>query len=367
MSFYTYIEKMETRNFDLFFSSIEEKDVRRVLNQEVLSEEDFLTLLSPVAQNFLEEMAEKAHKLTVQHFGKTVLLFTPLYIADYCVNHCTYCSFSIINEFERKRLTLDEIEEESRTIASMGLRHILILTGESKQHTPVSYLKDVVSVMKKYFSSIAIEINPLHTEEYQELVEEGVDGLTVYQEVYDRQEYKKYHVKGPKRDYRYRLDAPERGCQAGMRNVTIGSLLGLSDWRTEVFFTGMHAEYLQKKYLGTEINVSLPRIQPYVGSDSSITEVDNVHFVQSMLALRLFLPKAGITLSTRESAFFRDHLLPLGVTKMSAASSTEVGGYTNEHSSVKQFETSDERTVPQITTMLQEKGYQPIYQNWIQV
>jgi len=246
----------------------------------------------------------------------------------------------------------------------MGLRHIILLTGESRIHSSVEYLCDTIEVMKKYFSSLSIEIQPIDTSEYKTLVAHGIDGLTVYQEVYNEEIYKQHHLKGPKRNYRYRLDAPERGCQAGMKSVNIGALLGMDDWRKEVFFTGLHARYLQKKYLHTDIALSFPRIRPNLGGFQPKVNVTDKNLVQAMLAARLLLPRAGMTLSTRESAELRRHLLPLGVTKMSAASSTVVGGYANKDHSHSQFEISDKRSVAEVKASLREQGYQPVVKDW---
>ncbi|MBU8905815.1 2-iminoacetate synthase ThiH [Desertibacillus haloalkaliphilus] len=365
MSFYLIYKQLKDVPIETYMQSVSEADVRVVLTKQELNQEDLLALLSPAAERILEEIAEQAHRLTVQHFGKTIQLFNPLYVSDYCVNHCTYCSFSVTNEFERKILTEEEIEVEAQTLRATGIEHVLLLTGESKQHTPVSYLKDCVKILRKYFSSIAIEVNPLDTEEYEELFAAGVDGVTVYQETYNEDIYKQYHVKGPKRNYLYRLDTPERACEAGMRSVNIGALLGLDDWRKEVFLMAMHAQYLQTTYLGTEISVSLPRIRPTIGDFIPTTAVYDRYLVQCMLALRLFLPRSGITLSTRESPELRDHLLPLGVTKMSAGASTEVGGYSQDDKGTNQFEISDERNVNEISEALIRKGYQPIYKDWV--
>ncbi|WP_238457907.1 radical SAM protein [Alkalihalobacterium alkalinitrilicum] len=244
MSFYHQYEEMQRFPFQEIFASVTEQEVKQVLKKNHLNEKDLLILLSPTAEHFLEEMAQKAHQLTVRHNGKTMLLFTPMYISDYCVNHCTYCSFSIMQQFNRKKLSLSEIEIESKSIAATGLKHILVLTGEAPIHTPISYFKEVICILKKYFSSISIEIHPLQIEEYKELVQSGVDGLTIYQEVYNENVYKEIHIKGPKRNYNYRLDAPERGCKAGMQQVTVGALLGMDNWRKETFFSAMHANYL---------------------------------------------------------------------------------------------------------------------------
>lgn len=359
MSFYNVYQQLKTHDLENFLDSVTAQDVISILQKDVLNKEDFLQLLSPAAGECLELLAQKAHRVTVQHFGKTIQLFNPIYISDFCVNHCTYCSFSVTNQFKRQKLSMKEIEREAKKLAETGIKHVLILTGESKQHSSVVYIKETVEVLKKFFDSISIEINPLDTAEYQQLKEAGVDGLTVYQEVYNEEIYKNFHVKGPKRHYRYRLETPERGCEAGLRSVNIGALLGLDNWRKEVFFTGMHADYLQRTYIGTDISVSLPRIRPHLGSFTPRSEVDDRAFVQSLLALRLFLPRAGITLSTREPAPLRDHLISLGVTKMSAGSKTEVGGYTFEAEGTNQFEISDERSVEEITKVLYKNGYQP--------
>lgn len=335
-----------------------------VLARERLDERDFLTLFSPAAGNLLEAMAQRAHRLTVQNFGKVIFLFTPLYLSDYCENQCDYCGFSVKNIFARKKLTEEELEEEAAEIAKTEMKHILILTGESRKHTPPAYIKSCVEVLKKHFSSISLEIYPLDTEEYRELIAAGVDGLTIYQEVYDEKVYDEIHLAGPKKDYQYRLDTPERGCRAGIRTVTVGSLLGLDDWRREAFFAGIHADYLQNKFWDAEVSVSFPRLRPHLGNFQPRAAVSDRGFVQLILATRLFLPRAGITLSTREEADFRDHLLPLGVTKMSAWSSTEVGGRLHSRGKTGQFEISDQRTVDEMRDMLLSKGYQPIFKDW---
>jgi 2-iminoacetate synthase len=245
----------------------------------------------------------------------------------------------------------------------------LILTGESRVKSPVSYIKDCIQILKKYFSSISIEIYPLTEKEYAELVNQGVDGLTIYQEVYDEKIYAKMHIYGPKRDYKFRLDAPERGAKSGMRNISIGTLFGLGEWRKEVFFLGLHAKYLQDKFPDLEIGISIPRIQPQIGGFKPISMVDNKNIVQIILALRLFLPRLGISLSTRENPEFREGLIPLGVTKISAASTTAVGGHTLAHLGQKssQFDIQDGRNVDEIKLMLGKKGYQPVLKDWLQI
>ncbi|MBB5172293.1 2-iminoacetate synthase ThiH [Texcoconibacillus texcoconensis] len=364
MSFYDQYVKLRDISYDENFANVTDQDVERALQKEHLNERDYFALLSPAAEKYLEPMAQKAHQLTKQHFGKTMQLYLPLYLSDYCVNICKYCSFSLDNDFPRRRLTMDEVEREAQVISDMGIKHILLLSGESHTHSSIEYLKECLKVLKKHFSSIGLEIQPLDRDEYEELVAHGIDGLTVYQEVYNEEIYKDIHVKGPKKNYRYRLDTAERGCQAGMNAVNIGALLGLDDWRKESFITGMHASYLQNKYLEADVGVSFPRIRPHAGSYQPKVDVQDHNLVQAMLALRLFLPRAAVNVSTRESPTLRDHLIPLGVTKMSAASSTEVGGYSEPNETQSQFEISDERSVAEMKEVLKQKGYQPVVKDW---
>ncbi|ASA20322.1 2-iminoacetate synthase ThiH [Paenibacillus donghaensis] len=363
MSFYESLTRLEQLPFESIWKEATAADVQRALAKDWLTEMDLLVLLSPAAGPYLEAMAQKAQRLTRAHFGHAMQLFTPMYLADFCVNHCTYCSFSSIYDFPRSKLTLEEVRREAAAIAATGLRHILILTGESRRDNPVAYVKACVEVLREYFSSVSIEINPLSAPEYKELLEAGVDGLTLYQEVYHQATYRELHVKGPKRNYRNRLDAPERGCQAGFRSVNIGALLGMYDWRQEAFLTAMDARYLQDKYPDCEISLSPPRFRPYLGDFSPESDVTDRALVQIILAYRLFLPRSGITLSTREPAALRDHLLHLGITKMSAGVSTEVGGHTSG-GGTPQFEISDSRTVSEITEMLYAQGLQPVFKDW---
>jgi len=366
MSFYEEYRRAKNIDLDNFFAKVNRYDVERVLAKDRLKEEDFLVLLSPAANDYLEEMAQKAHQLTVQNFGKVIFLYAPLYLANYCVNQCAYCGFNVKNGFKRDKLTLEQVKEEAKAIVNKGIKDLVVLTGESRKHSPVSYIKDSIEILTEYFSSIAIEVYPMETEEYRELVDAGVDGLTIYQETYNEQIYDQVHITGPKKDYRFRLDAPERGCQAGMRRVNIGPLLGLDDWRKEAFFAGLHANYLQNKYLDTEISLSLPRLRPHMGSFEPNSIVDDPALVQIILAYRLFLPRLGISLSTRESDKLRDNLLPLGITKMSAESSTAVGGYA-ENRGVNQFDISDDRTVAEVKDLLLNRGYQPVFKDWQQI
>ncbi len=331
---------------------------------------DFLGALSQEGCASMEEMAEKSRRLTLRHFGRVMQLYTPMYLSNYCENNCLYCGFSYDNDIERRRLGFEEVKKEAAFISGKGIKHILILTGESRTESPVSYIKSCVRILKDHFSSISIEVYPLTEEEYSELVSEGADGLTIYQEVYDEDIYGRMHPSGPKSDYRFRLDAPERGAAAGMRSVNIGTLLGLNDWRKEAFVLGLHAKYLQDKFPGVEIGVSLPRIRPQVRGFKAAYDVTDKDMVRIILALRTFLPRLGISISTRETAGLRERLIPLGVTRMSAGSTTRVGGHTIEvpdGGASSQFEISDERTVDEIRAMLDKKGYQAVFKDWMNI
>jgi 2-iminoacetate synthase len=364
MTFYDEIHRRQSQDFATLLESVTSSQVTGVLTKPELKAPDFLALLSPAAATLLEDMARLSHRLTVRHFGWTIQLYTPLYLANYCVNHCVYCGFNAANNIPRRQLSLPEVELEAKAIAETGLQHLLILTGESRQHSSVAYIRDCVAILRKYFPSISIEIYPLSSEEYAELIAVGVDGLAIYQEVYNEAVYSRLHPRGPKRNYQFRLEAPERAGQAGIRTINIGALLGLHNWRSEVFLAGMHAAYLQKRYPDIEVGVSLPRMRPQYGGYQPECPLSDQDLVQSILALRLFLPRAGITISTRESAQLRDNLIQLGVTKMSAGSSTAIGGHTDARGSIGQFEISDKRTVPEMQKAISNFGYKPVLKDW---
>jgi len=364
VSFYPTCEAYSNMALDERFDAVTPDDVRRVLDGTSCNEDDFITLMSPAAKPLLEEMAQKASQLTLQHFGRTIHLFTPLYLSNYCANHCVYCGFNARNKIPRSQLDYEQLEVEAKAIAKTGLKHLLILTGESRAKASPDYLEGCMDVLRKYFPSVSIEIYAMEEAEYARMVKNGADGLTIYQETYDEALYETLHPRGPKKDFRFRLDAPERGCKAGMRVVNIGALLGLGDWRRDAVITAMHAAYLMKKYPETDISASLPRMRPHAGEFQPTTIVSDSDMVQFMVALRIFLPRLGITVSTRESAEFRDNILPLGVTKMSAGVTTEVGGHTQDGDKVGQFDISDDRTVEQMSTALRMRGYQPVFKDW---
>ena len=368
MSFYNTIESYGRFDFNAFFAHIRPGDIKRALNREKLSAHDFLVLLSPKAADYLEPMAQRAHRLTVQYFGRTIQLFIPLYISNFCTNECVYCGFNRRHDIERRTLSLDQIESEAKAIAATGMRHLLLLTGEARSRTPLEYLESSIRLLKKYFASVSIEMFPMNEDEYRRLKAAGVDGLTLYQEVYDTDRYGRLHIAGKKTDYRYRLEAPERGARAGFRMVNIGPLLGLGDVCSEVFFSGLHARYLADTYLQTDISISLPRLNPAEGDYKAEYSANDRQFVQFIAALRCFLPRAGITVSTRETAAFRDHLIRLGATRFSAGSCTGVGGYAEKHAhATPQFEITDQRSVAQVVAAIKRCGYQPVYKDWDQI
>jgi 2-iminoacetate synthase len=364
MSFYNEYLRYPAEEIEDVFKNTTSEEIIKILKKDKLTVRDFLALLSPKAEEHLELMAQKAYQLTVQHFGRTILLYTPIYLSDYCTNQCTYCGFNVTNHFTRKQLTLEEVEKEAQNIAASGIQHILILTGEAANIAGICYMKQCVAILKRYFSSIGIEVYAMEEEEYAQLAEAGVESMTLYQETYNPILYQQLHVKGPKKDYRYRLDAPERACLAGMRSVNVGALLGLDEWRRDGFFTGLHANYLQNKYPGIEVSISLPRIRPTMGNCETGDAVNDRNMVQFMTALRLFMPRAGIPLSTRESAAFRNHAIKLGITKMSAGVQTAVGGHIDSQENSGQFVVSDTRNVKEMSAAILQLGYQPVYKDW---
>lgn len=293
----------------------------------------------------LELLVNEAEKITRQYFGKTIGLYAPLYISNYCENECLYCGFNAAHKINRKKLSATEIELECQTLQKTGIQNILILTGESRKNSPVEYIKEAVLIAKKYFPYIALEVYPLETAEYQELALAGVDGVTLYQETYDREIYQKIHLSGKKIDYDYRRQTPERIAQAGIRNINLGVLLGLADWQQDTAALFEHLEYLLKKYPGVEYGLSFPRMQGWPGCNFKYQAVSDPDLVKIIAQARVRFPRIDINLSTRESAQFRDNILNLGITRMSAGSLTTVGGYAKPDDSGEQFEVNDDRSL----------------------
>ena len=344
------------------------QDVERVLQSTNLNLNGFGALLSPAAQPYLEQMARKAQLETRKHFGTSICLFTPLYIANYCENHCVYCGFNCHNHIQRAKLTTEEIERELQAIAATGLQEILLLTGESRTASSVEYIGEAVKLAARYFRNVGIEIYPLNSEEYRYLNQCGADFVSVYQETYNPDKYEQVHLSGHKRVYPYRFYSRERALLGGMRGVAFGALLGLDDFRKDAFATGLHAYYTQKKYPQAEISFSCPRMRPYIhNAYNNPNEVHETQLLQVMLAYRLFLPYAGITISTRERAGFRDHVVGMCATKISAGVNVGVGGHEEEQKGDEQFEISDPRTVDEVDAMLKERGLQPVYIDYVRV
>lgn len=351
------------------YSKYNSADVRNVLNKETLDTEDLAVLLSPSAEPMLEKMAQRAKIETAKHFGNTVCMFTPLYIANYCENYCVYCGFNCSNKIHRGKLTMEEIEAEYKTISKTGLREILLLTGESKSASPVEYIAEAVSLAKKYFSTIGVEVYPMNSDEYTMLRKAGADFVSVYQETYNTVKYEEVHLRGPKRVFPYRFNSQERALMGGMRGVAFGSLLGLSDFRKDAYAAGLHAFFIQKKYPWAEISYSLPRLRPYINNaDNNPNDVHETQLLQVMLAYRIFMPYAGITISTRERAGFRDNVVGLAATKISAGVKVGIGGHgDNEQKGDEQFEISDPRGVEEVRRSLLEKGLQPVFTDYVRV
>lgn len=374
-----YLDTMEAVDSDIMdkvlnamdsydYNSYTESHVRTALAKDVLNPEDFAALLSPAAFPFLEEMAHKAQYETRKHFGNSVCMFTPLYIANYCENECVYCGFNCKNKIHRAKLTYEEIDLELATIAKTGLKEILILTGESRNMSDVKYIGEALKLARKYFSTIGIEIYPLNSDEYRYLHECGADFVSVYQETYNPDKYEQMHPSGPKRVYPYRLNAQERAIMGGMRGVSFGALLGLDDFRKDAFASGMHAYYIQQKYPHAEISFSTPRLRPYVNNaDNNPNDVHEPQLLQVMLAYRLFMPFAGITISTRERAGFRENVIGMAATKISAGVSVGVGGHEEEAKGDEQFEISDPRSVGEVHQAILNHGLQPVYTDYLWV
>jgi 2-iminoacetate synthase len=343
-----------------------EENVLDAIKKEYLDIEDFATLLSPIAENFLEEMAYYANKKTMKYFGNSVSLFTPLYISNYCENHCSYCGFNYNNKIKRGKLTKEELEEELISISQTGLEDILLLTGESRSKSGLKYIGEAVKLASKYFKLIGIEIYPLNSKEYQYLHDCGADYVCVYQETYDKKDYEKFHLRGPKTVYSYRFNAQERAIKGGMRKVSFGCLLGLGNFRKDAFATGLHGYFLQKKYPQAEISFSLLRLRPFINSSNkSHNTISESILLQIILAHRLFMPFSDITISTRERQEFRDGVVGIAATKMSASVKVGVGGHKEEQKGDEQFEILDSRSVDEITNSLYKKGLQPVFIDYI--
>lgn len=351
------------------YNKYTKEDVIRALKSDVCTPKDFAAYLSPAAAPYLEEMAKKARDEKRKHFGDNVYLFTPLYIANYCENYCIYCGFNCYNKIRRAKLDMDGIEREMKAISETGLEEILILTGESRKMSDVKYIGEACKLARKYFKMVGIEVYPMNSDEYAYLHKCGVDYVTVFQETYDSDVYETLHLKGHKRVFPYRFNAQERALKGGMRGVAFAALLGLSDFRKDAFATGMHAYLLQRKYPYAEISFSCPRLRPIINNDKiNPKDVHEHELLQIMTAYRLFMPFAGMTISTRERADFRNNVIDIAATKISAGVSTGIGGHGEEdEQGDDQFEIADNRNVSEVASAIRARGLCPVMNEYVYV
>lgn len=363
---------MESYDYSVYTA----KDVKAALQHETCTVEDFKALLSPAAEPFLEEMAQRARIETGKHFGNTVYLFTPLYIANYCENYCVYCGFNCYNHISRMKLSMEQIEHEMQVIADSGMEEILILTGESRSKSDVKYIGEACKLARKYFRMVGLEIYPVNTDEYRYLHECGADYVTVFQETYDSDKYETLHLMGHKRVWPYRFDAQERALRGGMRGVAFSALLGLSDFRKDALASALHVYYLQRKYPHAEMSLSCPRLRPIINNDKiNPLDVGEKQLCQVLCAYRIFLPFAGITVSSRESEQFRNGIVKIAATKVSAGVSTGIGDHeskysgkdTGEEQGDEQFEIDDGRSFEDMYSDMSEEGLQPVLNDYVYV
>ena len=343
------------------------RDVSRALGREVLQPEDLAALLSPAAAGRLEEMAHLAHRLTRRQFGRTIGLYVPIYLSNVCAADCTYCAYAFHSgrEGERRTLTPAEIRTECETLAAHGFQNVLLLTGDHPQAAPVDFLVESVAIAREYFPSVSVEVYALKEDDYRRLVDVGLEGVTLYMETYHRETYDLVHLKGRKKDFGFRLGAMEAAGHAGVRRLSLGALLGLYDWHADGFWAALHARYLQKECWQSAVSISFPRLFNVPARHTIQHPLSDKELVQLMLALRLFLPEAGFNLSTRERPELRDRLIPLGVTMMSAGSSTRPGGYARYGGeTLEQFATEDRRSPEEVAAAIRRAGYDPVWKDF---
>lgn len=376
-----YLPDMEIINSDLLdrvvsemnaydYSQFTAQDVMNALNADVLSPRDFQALLSPAAEPFIEQLAQRAREETRKHFGNSVMMFTPVYIANYCENYCVYCGFNCHNKINRAKLTYEEMEREFEAIAKTGLQEVLILTGESRKMSDVKYIGEACRIARKYFKVIGVEVYPMNSDEYAYIHECGADYVTVFQETYNSDKYETLHLAGHKRIFPYRFNAQERAIMGGMRGVGFAALLGLDDFHKDAFATGYHAYLLQKKYPHAEIAISCPRLRPIINNDKiNPKDVHETQLLQIICAYRMFLPYASITISTRESNKFRKNIISIAATKISGGVSTGIGGHVEgeEEKGDAQFKISDGSSVEDVYNAIVEMGMQPVMSDYIYV
>jgi 2-iminoacetate synthase len=339
-------------------------DVEQALKAAHLDHAGLAALLSPAAEPYLDIMAARSAQITAQRFGKTIQIYAPVYLSSFCSNRCVYCGFSADNDIDRRVLTMEEAEHEAMILHDRGFNHILLVSGEAPAKIGIEYLEELARRLRKRFASITIEVQPLATDEYKRLFEAGITGVAVYQETYDRPTYKKVHLSGPKRDYEYRLDAPARVAMGGMREVGIGFLLGLTDWRAEGLALGYHLSWLRRQFWKTALTISFPRMRPAEGDYIPPYPVTEKELTQLIFALRIFDHDVGLVLSTREESRYRDGMIGLGPTRYSAGSCTAPGGYANPELTGEQFAIGDSRPVQEVCQAIRDKNFDPVRKDW---
>jgi 2-iminoacetate synthase len=363
----TFKNTYETYNWETVKQNIHRKtasDVEKALSKSKISLDDFAALISPAALPYLEQLAVKSRALTLQRFGKTIQLFAPMYLSNECNNICTYCGYSFDNKIKRKTLSDTEIIKEAEAIKKLGFDHVLLVTGEANATVHVSYFLNAIQLIKPYFSNISVEVQPLEEDEYAQLHEAGVYSILVYQETYNQDSYKKVHPKGKKSNFNYRLETPDRVGKSKIHKIGLGALLGLDDWRTDSFFCALHLDYLQKKYWQSKYSISFPRIRPAEGVEMIHEAISDKELLQLICAYRIFNPDVELSISTRETGQFRDHIIKLGATSMSAGSKTNPGGYAVDPQSLEQFEIDDDRSPQDFINVIAGQGYEPVMKDW---
>jgi 2-iminoacetate synthase len=360
-------EEIDKYNWDDVLQQIYAKtaaDVERALHKPKRDIEDFMALISPAAAPYLEQMAQLSNRITQKRFGKTIQLYAPMYLSNECQNICTYCGFSLDNKLRRKTLTGAEMLQEAEYLKSQGFDHVLLVTGEANKTVGVGYLSNAIRTLRPHFANISIEVQPMDQGDYEVLVAEGLYAVLVYQETYHRENYKQYHPKGKKSNYDYRLDTPDRLGRAGIHKIGLGVLIGLEDWRADNFFTALHVSYMERTFWQTKYSISFPRLRPAEGLIEPKVAITDKELVQLICAWRIYNEEIELSVSTRENAVFRDHIIQMGATSISAGSKTNPGGYVVEPESLEQFEIDDSRSVAEVRAMIEQKGYKPVWKDW---
>ncbi|CAK9887036.1 MAG: 2-iminoacetate synthase [Candidatus Erwinia impunctatus] len=365
-TFNHHLTALQWDDISLSINSKTSRDVERALSSRKINRDDFMALISPAAAPYLEALVQRANQLTRQRFGNVVSFYVPLYLSNLCANDCTYCGFSMSNRIKRKTLDAREITQECEAIKAMGFQHLLLVTGEHQSRVGMNYFRQHLPLIRPHFSSLMMEVQPLAEEEYAELKPLGLDGVLVYQETYHPATYQRHHLRGNKQDFAWRLATPDRLGRAEINKIGLGVLLGLSDnWRTDSYMLAEHLHYLQRTYWQCQYSVSFPRLRPCAGGVEPASNIDEAQLLQLICAFRLFAPDIELSLSTRESPHFRDHVIPLVINSVSAGSKTQPGGYTEEAASeLEQFAPHDDRTPIEVATALHRAGLQPVWKDW---